>query len=526
MPSKRLSRGMSALLCLLSLFVLLAMPMTTFAAQTPGNASVEEPLPAAVTQLTATHSTPGSTKIELNWDSVADAAGYLIRRSTDGVKWTELAIVTETTYTNTGLKAEETYRYQVCALNASGMEGPSAASTGVDVCLKAPTTPKAAPVSGSSTELKLTWNASSGAAAYDVYQSDAKDGTFTKISTVSGTSCTVKSLSANKAYYFQVCASSAANKRYNSARTAAFRGKTSMAAPKSLKATPVKKAISLKWAKVSGAASYQVYRKSGSGSYALLGTATATEYKDKTAKVDTSYTYRVRAVGKDGETKVYGCYCAGVSAKLLPLSGCIVCVDAGHGSNKSLGTVYLAPNSKTKVSGGTTGTRGVYSGVNEATLTLRVGKQLQTALEAKGATVVMVRSSTVCNLNNVERCKVAKKGNAELTIRLHADGSENHSVHGISMQLPGPKYCSKSLVSKSKTASGYVYKAVLKATGAKAMGQITRNDLVGFNWATNPTILLEMGFMSNKAEDQKLQTAAYQKKIVSGIVSGTVSYFK
>lgn len=49
MPSKRLSRGMSALLCLLSLFVLLAMPMTTFAAQTPGNASVEEPLPAAVT---------------------------------------------------------------------------------------------------------------------------------------------------------------------------------------------------------------------------------------------------------------------------------------------------------------------------------------------------------------------------------------------------------------------------------------------------------------------------------------------
>lgn len=40
-----------------------------------------------------------------------------------------------------------------------------------------------------------------------------------------------------------------------------------------------------------------------------------------------------------------------------------------------------------------------------------------------------------------------------------------------------------------------------------------------------PAILLELGFISNKAEESRLLTTMYQKKLVSGIIQGLGSYF-
>lgn len=378
--------------------------------------------------------------------------------------------------------------------------------------------------STSSTSLTLSWTASTGADAYQVWQSTQEDTAYKLLGTTAKTTYTAEKLKANTVYYYQLVAC-ASETGLHSEKSSPVSMKTGMAAPTKLTASAKKKVVTLSWKKVSGAASYQVYRKTGSGKYKLMTTVKSTSWKDKTVKNNKKYTYRIRAKGTYQKTTLYGDSCKGVAVKVLPLSGFTICVDAGHGSNKSLGTVRLAPNSKKKVSGGTRGTRGVATGVSEAALNLKVAKRLKTALEKKGATVVMVRTSAVCNLNNVQRCKVATKAKADLTIRLHADGSTNSSVHGVSMQLPGRTYCSKSMVNKSTNAGKAVYKAVLKSTGAKGMGLTTRNDLVGFNWSTNPSILLEMGFMSNRAEDKKLQKTAYQKKIVSGIVKGTITYF-
>lgn len=376
----------------------------------------------------------------------------------------------------------------------------------------------------SSTSLTLSWTASTGADSYEVWQSTKKDTSYKLMGTTAKTTYTAKKLKVNTIYYYKLVAC-ASETKLRSKESSPKSMKTGMAATTKLTASAKKKVVTLSWKKISGAASYQIYRKTGSGKYKLIATVKSTSWKDKTVKNNQKYTYRIRAKGTYQGTTRYGDYCKGVAVKVLPLSGFTICVDAGHGNTKSLGTVRLAPGSKKKVTGGTRGTRGVATGVSEASLNLKVAKQLKTALEKKGATVVMVRTSSVCNLNNVQRCKVATKAKADLTIRLHADGSTNRSVHGVSMQLPGRTYCSKSMVSKSTSAGKAVYKAVLKSTGAKGMGLQTRNDLVGFNWSTTPSILLEMGFMSNKAEDRKLQTSAYQKKIVSGIVNGTVTYF-
>jgi N-acetylmuramoyl-L-alanine amidase len=39
-----------------------------------------------------------------------------------------------------------------------------------------------------------------------------------------------------------------------------------------------------------------------------------------------------------------------------------------------------------------------------------------------------------------------------------------------------------------------------------------------------PTILVEMGFMSNRAEDRALTTSGYQQKLANGLANGVVTY--
>jgi N-acetylmuramoyl-L-alanine amidase len=53
-----------------------------------------------------------------------------------------------------------------------------------------------------------------------------------------------------------------------------------------------------------------------------------------------------------------------------------------------------------------------------------------------------------------------------------------------------------------------------------------RSDLTGFNWSDVPVTLVEMGFMTNAAEDKLLESGTYQDKIVQGLVNGIVEFLR
>lgn len=67
--------------------------------------------------------------------------------------------------------------------------------------------------------------------------------------------------------------------------------------------------------------------------------------------------------------------------------------------------------------------------------------------------------------------------------------------------------------------------AAIKATGAKNNGIVQRSDLTGFNFAEVPTILIEMGFMSNPEEDALMETQNYQDQLAQGVCDGIIAYF-
>lgn len=206
----------------------------------------------------------------------------------------------------------------------------------------------------------------------------------------------------------------------------------------------------------------------------------------------------------------------------------IIVIDAGHQTHAMSATEPIGPGASTRKAKVTGGTSGTATHLPEYKLNLQVAKKLRTELEARGYKVIMVRTKNNVTMSNAQRAKIANKNKADAFIRIHANSSASSSVKGaltIAPQSNNP-YMAKKNRRKSQKLSRNVLKEFCRATGAKNRGVMYTNTMTGINWCTVPVTIVEMGFMSNPAEDRKMATAAYQKKMVRGIANGIDKFLK
>jgi N-acetylmuramoyl-L-alanine amidase len=205
------------------------------------------------------------------------------------------------------------------------------------------------------------------------------------------------------------------------------------------------------------------------------------------------------------------------------LAGLLIGLDAGHQAKGNAALEPVAPGAaeqKPKVSSGTAGR---VSGVPEYKVNLAVALLLEQKLTDLGARVLMARTANEVNISNAERAVMMNEAGAALCIRLHANGSENGNVHGAMMLIPGGEG-TKDIRAASRQAGEILFRHFLRATGAADAGVIERTDLTGFNWSAVPVCLIEMGFMSNAAEDALLIDPLYQEKCAQGLADGVVAW--
>jgi N-acetylmuramoyl-L-alanine amidase len=201
----------------------------------------------------------------------------------------------------------------------------------------------------------------------------------------------------------------------------------------------------------------------------------------------------------------------------------VVVIDAGHQAHGNYAHEPIAPGSRTKRDKVAGGTSGIVTHAPESRVNLQVALRLRDALAASGITVVMVRTTQHVNIPNSDRARLANKANADLFVRIHCDGAAK-SVHGILMLVPADNSWTGPIHAASESAGRLVLKAAVAATAARDRGISLRHDLSGFNWSHVPSIAIEMGNMKNAAEDRRLSNVSYQKKMVSGLVSGILTY--
>lgn len=202
-----------------------------------------------------------------------------------------------------------------------------------------------------------------------------------------------------------------------------------------------------------------------------------------------------------------------------PLAGMVICLDPGHGVTDARAQERVSPLSQETKAAYVSGASGASQ--TEEELNLAVAQLTQEKLEALGAQIVMTRTAHAAAVSNIERAQIANDAGAALCIRIHADGSEDASASGMSMQVPaGELLGTPEIVQPSEQAATYILSAVTETTGARSRGLTPRSDLTGFNWSEVPCVLLEMGFLSNAQEDARLATADYRQKIADGIAQG------
>ncbi len=185
------------------------------------------------------------------------------------------------------------------------------------------------------------------------------------------------------------------------------------------------------------------------------------------------------------------------------LRGKVIVVDPGHGGSN--------PGA-------------VSSGSRESDNNLAVSLKLRDRLRQAGAKVVMTRESdrTVAQAGSSlgqelqARVDIAEQNNADMFVSIHSNSNPDPSIAGAMTFFPSGKSSKLAL----EVQSGIIRETASVDKGTQpATFYVLRNT-------TMPSILVEMGFVTNAAEAAKLQNDAYRNRIAQGVFTGIVKYFQ
>lgn len=178
---------------------------------------------------------------------------------------------------------------------------------------------------------------------------------------------------------------------------------------------------------------------------------------------------------------------------LLALKGLTIAVDAGHG-------------------GDNTGASGVTSRVLEKNMTLLYAEELQKQLRVLGAKVVMTRTKDT-SLTMPERILGLQRANPNLLISLHFNSGAD-TVRGTSTFY---RYIGFRPLTQ----------AILKQM--LSLGLDEYGNVGNFNFALSgptdyPNCLVEVAFLSNRAEEKKILNPVFRKAVARKIIAGITDW--
>lgn len=205
----------------------------------------------------------------------------------------------------------------------------------------------------------------------------------------------------------------------------------------------------------------------------------------------------------------------------------LVVIDAGHQAKGNSDLEPVGPGASEQKAKVSSGTAGAVTGIAEAELNLAVAKKLQAELQNRGYDVIMVRETNDVDISNAERAAVANEAAADVFVRIHANGSENAETNGAMTicQTPDNPY-NGAMYGKSRLLAQCVLDAFVEVTGAKKEKVWETDTMSGINWAQVPCTILEMGYMTNPEEDQKMASEEYRIQMACGIADGIDRYME
>lgn len=196
----------------------------------------------------------------------------------------------------------------------------------------------------------------------------------------------------------------------------------------------------------------------------------------------------------------------------------IIVIDPSHQQLKDVSLEYVAPKSDVKRAKQLASATGVVTAQKEYRLTMTMAKKLKKQLQKKGYKVVLTRTKHDVNISNKQRAKKANEIKADLVISLHADGGKSYQ-RGFYV-MTASKKATPAYYKQSKRQATAILKAVAKHEKIYYPGAFEREDVALFNYAKAPALSIQLGFLTNVKDDQKLASDAYLDILVKWIANG------
>jgi len=194
-----------------------------------------------------------------------------------------------------------------------------------------------------------------------------------------------------------------------------------------------------------------------------------------------------------------------------------VVIDPGHGGDDP----------------GAIGRRKVY----EKKVVLDIARRVREKLRGSGLSVKLTREEDSA-LSLAARAAKAKEWKADIFVSIHCNSAHNTKAAGLETYvIPAAGFPSTAGNNDRNTYSGnkydrantllayYVHKETLARTKSVDRG-IRRARFDVIRDAPCPAILVECGFISNKAEEEKMLQRKYRNNIAEGVARGILTYVK
>lgn len=218
----------------------------------------------------------------------------------------------------------------------------------------------------------------------------------------------------------------------------------------------------------------------------------------------------------------------------LPLTGPIntVVIDAGHGG-RDPGTSHF--------------------GLKEKQLALDIAKRLRAQLQNAGLTAVMTRETDQF-IPLPRRPDIANRLGADLFVSVHINANNNRRVSGAEVYYPRVSEVSSSahwpptvssaevgvpsitvkqilwdlVLSRTRWQSRHLASSICRSMrGEFAPCQVVKPArFVVLREAWMPAVLVEVGYVSNRTEAQRLGNAEYRQAAAESIANGILSYIR
>lgn len=202
---------------------------------------------------------------------------------------------------------------------------------------------------------------------------------------------------------------------------------------------------------------------------------------------------------------IYGDKAEQVSNDRIVYNGFII-LDPGHGGNDE----------------GTSG----YSKTYEKDLALEISLKLKKVLMENNFKVYMTREDDKLLGNSPKedisnRSKFINLKNPDIFLSIHLNGSEEKVVKGAEIYaryLDKKSYSLAEKIQDELSSIEYTKDRGVKTTKDRSLGILRKTEA--------PGVLLELGFITNKEDEEYLVSEVGQDTIIEAILNGILEYFK